>query len=86
MTRTLNTALVGAITFWGLAMSLLLVTPASAVPKLPVAVEDQIRHLCEASSADLSGKRDERRCRAEWRKKLEDMGAGNARAVRLVLR
>lgn len=84
--RKSSAALAGAVAFWGLAMSLLLVTPAGAVPKLPVAVEDQIRYLCEASSADPAGKRDERRCRSEWRKKIEQLAGPTERPVRLVLR
>jgi hypothetical protein len=86
MIRNANSALVGALTFSGLAMSLLLVSPAAAVPRLPVTLDDQIRHMCEASSVDLAGKREERRCRADLRQKIEQMGGATERRIRLVQR
>lgn len=81
-----TSALLGALTFGGLALSLMFAAPAQATPRLPTAIEDQIRHVCEASSADLEGKRQERQCRAEWRAKLQRMTGGEERKVRLVLR
>lgn len=86
MIRNAKAALVGALTFGGLSVSLLFATPVAAEPKLPVAVEDQIRYVCEASSADLAGKREERRCRAEWRDKLQRLSASDRTKTRLVLR
>jgi hypothetical protein len=86
MIRTARTALVGALTFGGLTLGLLLSTPAGASPKLPTAIEDRIMHLCEASSADLEGKRAERQCRAEWREKVERMSGPGERKIRLVVR
>jgi hypothetical protein len=86
MNRTSNTALFSALTFLGLALSVPLASPADAVPRLPAALDDQVRAMCEASSVDLAGKRAERRCRAELRERIQQLGGSPERRIRLVQR
>lgn len=87
MISKLESALFGAVLFGCLANSVVLATPALAEPpRLSTATRDRIRALCEASSADRAGKRDERRCRTEWQERLERLGAEQGRPVRLLLR
>lgn len=87
MISKLRNAGVNAVLLGALAAASLVALPAAAQPpRLPLETVDRIRALCEASSMDLAGQREQRRCRAEWTERLERLSLEKGRPVRLTLR